>query len=71
MFCTAEQPRMSMAGIIVSAKRIMRLSTHDYLMKILSQVATGDTFNLSKNVRSESASKTVIDFSLMLNRRRF
>ena len=71
MFCTAEQPRMSLAGIIVSAKRIMRLSTHDYLMKILSQVATGDTFNLSKNVRSESDTKTIIDFNVMVNKGRY
>jgi environmental stress-induced protein Ves len=71
MFYTTEQLQMSLTGIIISVKWTMRLSTHDYLMKILSQVATEDTFNLSENVRSESASKSIIDFNVMLNRSRF
>jgi hypothetical protein len=71
MFYTTEQPRMRLTAIIISARRIMRLITHDYLMKILSQVATRDTFNLSKNVRSESDTKTIIDFNVMVNKGRY
>jgi hypothetical protein len=56
MFYTTEQPQMSLTEIIISVKRTMRLNTHDYLVKIL---------------RSESDSKVVIDFSLMLNRHCF
>jgi len=71
MLYTTEQPRMGLTAIIISARRIMRLITHDYLMKILSQVATRDTFNLSKNVRSESDTKTIIDFNVMVNKGRY
>ena len=71
MFYTTEQPRMRLTAIIISARRIMRLITHDYLMKILSQVATRDTFNLSKNVRSESDTKTIIDSNVMVNKGRY
>jgi hypothetical protein len=56
MFYTTEQPRMSLTAIIISAKRIMRLATHDLSIK---------------NVRSESDTKMVIDFSVMLNKARF
>jgi hypothetical protein len=71
MFYTTEQPHMSLPAIIISAKRIMRLTTHDLLIKNLSQVATADTFNLSENVRSESDAKRVINFNIMENKGRF
>ena len=52
MFYTTDQPRMSLTGIIISVKRKMRLNTHDFSIKYL---------------RSETASKTIIDFNVMVN----
>jgi hypothetical protein len=71
MFYTTEQSQMSLTGIIISVKRIMRLNTHDFSINKLSQVVTEDTLNLGENIRSELASKTLVNFNLMLNRRRF
>jgi hypothetical protein len=56
MFYTTEQPRMSLTAISISARRIMRLTTHDLLVN---------------NIRSESDTKRLINFRVMLNRRLF
>ncbi len=56
MCYTTEQSLMSLAEITIFVKRIMRLVTQNNLVKIL---------------KNETASKIVINFSLMLSRRRF
>jgi len=56
MLYTTEQPRMSLTAIIISAKRIMRLIRHDLSIK---------------KVRSESDTKTVVDFNVMVNKGHF
>jgi len=56
MLYTTEQPRMSLTAIIISAKRIMRLIRRDLLIKYL---------------RSESDTKTIVVFYVMVNKGRF
>ena len=69
--CITNQARSHVTQISGSEKQISYLPAHNTLVKILSQVATEDTFNLSENVRSESDSKRVINFNVMVSSSRF